>query len=68
MKLHVAERLPLFSKQFPRFFYACAWPRLAAVSEKGPVVVSVDAGQWTMYDGGVTWRSIRALNDDSDLC
>ena len=26
------------------------------MSEKGPVVVSVDAGQWAMYDGGVTWR------------
>ena len=45
--------------------FSCSWPRLAAVSEKGPVVVFVDAGQWTMYDGGVTWRSIRALNDDS---
>ncbi|CAJ1337018.1 unnamed protein product [Effrenium voratum] len=29
------------------------WPLLAAVSEKGPVVVSVDAEPWTIYDSGV---------------
>ena len=31
--------------------------RLVAVSTEGPVVVSVDAGHWTLYDGGVArWR------------
>eukprot|EP00438_Fugacium_kawagutii_P033671 Skav204068 [mRNA] locus=scaffold3:499705:503479:- [translate_table: standard] len=28
-------------------------PLQLAVAEKGPVVVSVDAGPWTIYDGGV---------------
>eukprot|EP00434_Breviolum_minutum_P034360 symbB.v1.2.030409.t1/scaffold3422.1/size57166/5 len=28
-------------------------PLLGAVSTEGPVVVSVDAGHWTLYDGGV---------------
>jgi len=43
--------------------------RLGAVSTEGPVVVSVDAGHWTLYDGGVArwrFRAHQGLNEQDD--
>lgn len=49
----VATKAALQPKGFVKLPENQLSPLLAAVSEKGPVVVSVDAGQWAMYDGGV---------------